>query len=513
MAAIDMRQQHVGAEADQAADRIRLPLQNGAIEFAGGDVAGLCRSERTFAEAQRRRFALRRGEVLAGDRPGGRNRKQHVAAGSVEAAGQSVEQRHGACGLRRVGVLLVAAPGVVGNRAGFPDQARGLFDLSSWDPADRLDLLGRIVPTQLRVELEGGMADHVAVACGDAIFALEREIRAVAIVWHWRVVCGVPGDVAASLPARREITFGQHAAVVGTHQHRTVAPIADELAIVPAALDHQIGDAEGERAIGARPHTKPEIGLVAETDMPRIDHDEAHAALQRLDHGGGVREARETWIVSPQDQAAGVGDVRHAAARTGGDARNPIRVAGRPRTTPAAYVQTADYVRRAEGVHQAPDVRRRFADRRGGRRRQAETDAFWPLLRRDPPHRRGGHFQCLVPGDALPAGIRIAFRTGAAERARQSLLVVDKLGRGAALGAECLAGRMRGIRLQPDEAAMFDYRDRAASGGAKRTVAVDTLLARNIGHGRRAPDRRAQFAPSLHETRMWTATSAAVPQV
>ncbi len=62
---------------------------------------------------------------------GGRRRKQHVATWSVEAAGQRVEQRHGARRLRDVGVLLVAAPGVVGDRAGVPDQARGLLDLGA----------------------------------------------------------------------------------------------------------------------------------------------------------------------------------------------------------------------------------------------------------------------------------------------------------------------------------------------------------------------------------------------
>ena len=335
------------------------------------------------------------------------------------------------------------------------------------------------------------MADHFAVARGDAVFALKREICAVAVVWHRPIKCDVPGDVAAALATRREIAFGQHAAVVGTHKHRTVAPGADKLAVVPAPLDHQIGDAEGESAVGAWPHPQPEVRLVAETDMPRIDHDQPHAALQRLDHGGGVREARETWVVAPQDQAAGIGDVRHAAARTGGDARDAIGVAGRAGTSPTAYVQTADHVRRAERVHQAPDIRRRIADRGGGRRGQAEADGLRPLLRGNPLHRRGGQVQRLIPGDALPARIGVAFRTRAPERVSQSLLVVDELGRGATLGTECLAGWMRGIRLQPDEAAIFDHRDRAASGGAQSTVAVDTLLAGNIGHVRRAPDRRA----------------------
>ena len=118
-----------------------LLLQNGAIEIAGGDVAGLRRPERALAEAQRRRHALRRGQVLAGDRPRREAPETARCRRRVEAAGQRVEQRHGARRLRGVGVLLVAAPGVVGNRARVPDQPRGLLDLSAWDPADRLDLL------------------------------------------------------------------------------------------------------------------------------------------------------------------------------------------------------------------------------------------------------------------------------------------------------------------------------------------------------------------------------------
>ena len=178
------------------------------------------------------------------------------------------------------------------------------------------------------------MADHFAVARGDAVFALEREARAVAVVRHrtgWR---GVPGE-AGRIAVRRQVALGQHPAGVGAHQHRTVAPGADEVTVVPAALDHQVGDAEGERAVGAGPHPQPEIGLVGETDMARIDHDQPHAALQRLDDGGRMGEARVAGVVAPQDQTAGVGDVRHGAARAGGDAARRRRCSGSPRRGPS----------------------------------------------------------------------------------------------------------------------------------------------------------------------------------
>ena len=70
--------------------------------------------------------------------------------------------------------------------------------------------------------------------------------------------------------------------------------------------------------------------------MARVDHDQPHAALQRLDGGGRMREARVAGVVAPQDEAAAVGDVRHrAAAAAGADAADAVGVAGGKRRAPS----------------------------------------------------------------------------------------------------------------------------------------------------------------------------------
>jgi hypothetical protein len=53
--------------------------------------------------------------------------------------------------------------------------------------------------------------------------------------------------------------------------------------------------------------------------------------------------------------------------------------------------------------------------------------------------------------------------------------MVDELRRRPALRADGLAGRMRGVGLERDEAAVLDHRDGAAAGDAERAVALDAL--------------------------------------
>ena len=54
VSAVGMGQQHVRAEADQGADRVRLALQDGPVEIAGGHVAPARRPERALGEPQGR---------------------------------------------------------------------------------------------------------------------------------------------------------------------------------------------------------------------------------------------------------------------------------------------------------------------------------------------------------------------------------------------------------------------------------------------------------------------------
>ena len=194
-----------------------------------------------------------------------------------------------------------------------PEQPRGFLDLGARNPADRFDGLRRVAPAEPGVQLEGRVADDLALRRGDTVFAVQREAGAVAVVLagggvirHQPRRRAVPGEDAARIAVRFEVAFGQQAAGVGAHQVRPVAPLADEVAVVPAALDHQMGEAERQRAVGAGPHPQPEIGLAGEADMARVDDDQPHAALQRRDRGGRVGDAGEAGVVAPQDQHAAV---------------------------------------------------------------------------------------------------------------------------------------------------------------------------------------------------------------
>ena len=205
VAAVGMGQQHVGAEADQGAHGVGRSLEDGPIQIA------VCRPSPSAPG----RAGARRGPASgpsAGPRAGpgrrsraaGGRREQHVAAGPVERAGEGVEQRHRARRLGDVGVVLVAAPGVVGHRARMPDQPRGFLDLGARNPADRLDRLRRVAPAEPAIELERRVADDLALRSGDPVLAIQREAAGVAVVTAGRRVIrheprgrAVPGEDAA----------------------------------------------------------------------------------------------------------------------------------------------------------------------------------------------------------------------------------------------------------------------------------------------------------------------------
>ena len=264
---------------------------------------------------------------------------------------------------------------------------------------------------------------------------------------------------------------------------RRVGPRPHELAVVPAAADHDMRETERERPVGARANAQPEIGLAGEPDMARIDDDELHPALERGDGRGRVRQARVGGVVAPKDQAAAVGDVRHRpAAAAGGDARDAERVARGIASAPAAHVQRPDEVRRAEGIHQPTQEGRRIADCGGGGGRLAEGHAMWPVRRCQPSHRRRRRVQRLVPGDLHPTRIGLALRPGAAQGPGEPLLAVDQLRRGATLGAKRLAGRMCGVGIEPRETPVFHAGDAAAAGNAQAAKAGN-LGSRCCAHG------------------------------
>ena len=85
----------------------------------------------------------------------------------------------------------------------------------------------------------------------------------------------VPGDVLFRAALRQEITLGEQAAIIHTHQQRAIRPVANEFLIVPAALNHHVGNTQRQRGIRARPHLQPHIRLFGDSGPARIDHDQA----------------------------------------------------------------------------------------------------------------------------------------------------------------------------------------------------------------------------------------------
>src|SRR5215467_9463811 len=78
--------------------------------------------------------------------------------------------------------------------------------------------------------------------------------------------------------------------------------------------------------------------------MARVDDNEPHAALARLDDCGRMGEPREAWIVAPQDQAAALADFRHGAAKAAAhaDTAHAEGVSGGEGATPTAEVETVE---------------------------------------------------------------------------------------------------------------------------------------------------------------------------
>jgi hypothetical protein len=63
----------------------------------------------------------------------------------------------------------------------------------------------------------------------------------------------------------------------------------------------------------------------------------------------------------------------------------------------------------------------------------------------------------FAPANALPPGIRIAFRPCSLEGIEQPIRVIDEFRRGSSLSAECLAGGVVWEWFEGNETAVFDH--------------------------------------------------------
>src|SRR6516162_8253166 len=112
---------------------------------------------------------------------------------------------------------------------------------------------------------------------------------------------------------RREILFRQQAPSVSAHQQWTVAPIPDEIAVVPSTLDQQIGEPKRKRAVAAWPWPQPNVGFVCQPGLTRLHDDQPETTFEGLDDHCRMGQPRDTWVVAPENETAAVRDIRHNA--------------------------------------------------------------------------------------------------------------------------------------------------------------------------------------------------------
>ena len=486
-ARIRVGEEQVGPEADQASHRVRLLLDDGAIHLARRDVLPTPGAERPVGQAKRPGALLRRDQLFAGDVGRRHGWKLDVAALDVEGSGQGVEQRDRAGHLGGVALLLDAAPRVVGDGPRFPEHPGRVLDVVGRDATDLLDRVGGVAPTDLGGEIEGRATGDPGFARADRVFAEERRLAALALIAKKRGIVDdgrprrfVPGEISARASRGRDVALGEQPSVVRANQERAVRPLADEGAIVPATLDHDVGDAERQRAVGAGPHAQPEVSLGGEPGAARIDDDEASAAAERRRCRGRVRQSRDARVVAPEQDAAGLLEIGHGRARRAH--AHAVGVARRITAAPAAQLQRSAVVRAAERSPQPLDPGRRVRDGRGGWRDHAEHDALGAMLVGQFPQPCGREIQSFVPADLLPARIGVALGPRPLQRVEQPFRMVDELRCRAALGAEGLAGGVRRVRLQRDEAAVLDDGDRAAPGDTERAISLNPRGARPGAH-------------------------------
>jgi hypothetical protein len=362
----------------------------------------------------------------------------------------------------------------VGDRPALPQQPCGGDDLLGGDAGDLGDALGRVLAAQRGVALERGPAVDRALE-GDAPHGPEhqRVLDAIGEASGHRVVGRrpsarlIPRHVMGGL-ARVEVGGGEEPAGVVAHQERAVGPVADELPVVPALADHDAGQAERQRAVGARPHTQPLIRPAGRAGAPRVHDDERRTARLRLGNCGGLGQVGVRGVVAPQQQAAGSLEVGRADVGAEGVGRHEVAV-------PGADLLAPDQVRAAEHPDQPVDPGEAVRYCGAGWRREGERHRLGPVTLGHLAHAFRRPRQSLAPADSNPAGVGIALGPRASHRVEQPIRGIDQLGGRATLDAQVRAGRVRGIGLHGHQRAVLHDRDAAATRAAQRAEARDAL--------------------------------------
>ena len=469
---VGLRDRQVGAEGHHRAHLVRRALDDRAIGVARGHPAMGRRPDRPFLQAERL-GALRSGQQRERiDRVDARTRAHAVAADAIEAVAQRVQGGDRAFRLSRVGVLADAGPGVIGRAVPAAEQLGRGAQRGFGHAGDEFHFLRRPGGAGLRQQIEGR-------AAGDARAVLRRRFDRTAqaevgralsscgprgVVRHCPLVRIAPDHEAVAPGIGPQVTLAQQMPVVVAHQQRRIGPVAHEGPVEAVVLDQQADQPERERRIGAGPHRQPHIGLARQRRGTRVDHDHPRAFGAALRDGIGLRQPGVGRVVAPQHDQLGLRIVgrRHAAAE--GEGMGEVLV-------PVADLGRIADVGAAEEAHEALDPVDAVGQRRAARRRDREHHRFGAALGLDGAQAPGGLGQRLFPTDAHPARIRIALGPRAAHRMQHAVRAVHELGRGLALHAHGLAGRVCRVGPHRHQHVAAHLVERAAARAAERAVA------------------------------------------
>jgi hypothetical protein len=241
-------EQEVRSETYQRAHRIGVTLQHRAVEVVRGDAVPLGWPERAGFDANGRRHPPRRRQVLSRQHRVRDGRQQDVAAALIKRTSEGVEQRHGARGLGGVGMMLVPAPGVVGDGPRVPDQPRCRLHLFGGEPAGLGHVLGGVEGAERGEMGEDRAAGHRPLSRQDCDLTLQRQplgrgaVAAGGGVVGDRLSChSVQGNEMVRRARLGEVGGAQQQVGVGSNKMRRVRPPQHEVAVVPAARNHHLG--------------------------------------------------------------------------------------------------------------------------------------------------------------------------------------------------------------------------------------------------------------------------------
>ena len=73
---------------------------------------------------------------------------------------------------------------------------------------------------------------------------------------------------------------------LAVHDVGRVGPVGNEVGVVPAVLDHHVGQGEGERRVGPGSNAQPVVGLGGKSRLAGVDHDQLGTPPDRGDGAG-----------------------------------------------------------------------------------------------------------------------------------------------------------------------------------------------------------------------------------